>query len=109
MFKDFIINNMAVAGALDRDPYQLPLSVPWSINGHVYTSKVGQNAYIGTKNVHKCHQVHACINSHMHLPPKMHNMVPPRPFYKPSFLFESRFCVQYNNVFEYHLHLIAFE
>ena len=48
-----------------------------------------------TTNLPKTHQVHTCIHSHMRPPPKNHNLVPAWPFYKPFFLFESPFCVEY--------------
>ena len=46
----------------------------------------------------KNQQVHTCIHSHMRPPTKNHNLVPPWPFYKTFFLFESPPCVQYKHV-----------
>ena len=51
--------------------------------------------------LHKSHQVHTCIYNHLRPAHKIHNLVPPWPFYKPVFS-KSPFCVKYNDVFECH-------
>ena len=78
----------------------------------MYALKIGPESphrRHSTTNLPKTHQVHTCIQRHMRPAPKSHNLVPLWPFYKPFFLFESPFCVEYIDVFDFDSYLTGFE